>query len=117
MSKRLIVVSAFALATALGASGAQAGSRSSNGGLLGLNFNLGNVISAKANVGGSSAGHSSSDLLGLDVKVGDVATVKAAVGSTNPRQGLVNADVNVGGGRQIDDHSAFDGHEGGVGGW
>lgn len=135
MSKALIVASAFVLAAALGVSGAQAGGRSSSsGGLLGLNLNVGNLVTAKASVGGSSNGHSSGDsLLGLNLNVDSVASakvnvggnsslvaVKADVGSTGHSQGLVTANVNVGGGgghQQVNDCYACGGHEGGVGGW
>lgn len=118
MSKLLTVASAIALAAVVGVSGAQAGSRSSNTGLLGVTLNIGNLLGAKVNVGGSTAGHSSSDsLVGLDVKVADVATVKATVAPTNPHQDLVNANVSVGSSHQLSDPSAFGGHDGGVGGW
>jgi hypothetical protein len=116
MSKLLTVASAIALAAVVGVSGAQAGSRSSSGGLLGLNLNIGNIVTAKANVGGSTSNHSGGDsLLGLNVQVANLASVKAMVAPTNPHQDLINANVNVGGGRQINPGD-FGGHDGGVGG-
>ena len=130
MSKVLMVASAFAIAAALGASGAQAGGRHQSyggGGLLGLNLNVGDLIGVKANVGGSN-GHGGDSLLGLGARVDGLANVKAnvggpnalvgaraTVGSSHPGQGLVNANVNVGG-RQIENCNVCGGHDGGVGG-
>ena len=161
MSKVLMVASAFAIAAALGASGAQAGGRHQSyggGGLLGLKINVGDHIGVKANVGGSNGGHNGGgdsllglglridglanvkanvggsnghggdSLLGLGARVDGLANVKAnvggpnalvgaraTVGSSHPGQGLVNANVNVGG-RQIENCNVCGGHDGGVGG-
>ena len=87
MSKVSVIVSAFALAAVLGVSAAQAGGHTSSTGLLGLN-----VVAA------------------------NIATAKVNVGSTGHGQSLISANVNIGGGRQIDNCGACGGHDGGVGG-
>lgn len=112
MSKVLMVASAFAIAAALGASGAQAGGRHQSyggGGLLGLNLNVGDLIGVKANVGGSNGGHNGGgdSLLGLGLRIDGLANVKANVGGSNGHggdsllglgarvDGLANVKANV----------------------